>query len=154
MDSRDFPRRQCARKHSAAQDLTLPNNSDAAERGFVHASQAPRAASSRAVRRAWSSEFNRVLRQTGDLDQARRAGAELIAAALDCDELAFSIAKTICSEGSEACPPSHCPGLRTTAKQIGTAPWTSWSRRSLATGRPAIPTGRAKRMPCLRVLAM
>ena len=53
--------------------------------GSVTPSDAPKAAQSRAVRRAWASCVNRVLRQTGNLEKARRAGATLVMAALDCD---------------------------------------------------------------------
>src|SRR5207237_6595522 len=50
---------------------------------------APPAASSRALRCLWAAEMNRVLRRTGDLDEARRAGAEMLVAALDCDALVY-----------------------------------------------------------------
>jgi hypothetical protein len=51
----------------------------------VFPADAPKAAQSRAVRHAWASRVNHVLRTTGDLEMARRAGAELVMAALDCD---------------------------------------------------------------------
>lgn len=53
----------------------------------VAPADAPRAAQSRAVRRAWASRVNQVLRRTGNLEEARRAGAELVMAALDCDAI-------------------------------------------------------------------
>lgn len=48
---------------------------------------APPAASNRALRREWAAVANRVLRATRDPDAARRAGAEMLVAALDCDAL-------------------------------------------------------------------
>jgi len=64
-------------------------------RRAVTPADAPRAAQSRAVRRAWASEVNQVLRRTGDLEKARRAGAMLIMAALDVD----AITARACSTG-------------------------------------------------------
>ena len=54
----------------------------------VTSTDAPKAAQSRAVRRAWASVVNQVLRRTGDLEGGRRAGAELVMASLDCDAIA------------------------------------------------------------------
>ena len=53
--------------------------------GSVTLSDAPKATQSCAVRRVWASCVNRVLRQTGNLEKACRAGAALVMAALDCD---------------------------------------------------------------------
>ena len=50
---------------------------------------APPAASNRALRRLWAAEANRTLRATRDLDDARRAGAEMLLAALDCDAAVY-----------------------------------------------------------------
>lgn len=58
----------------------------------VIATDAPRAAFSRGVRRAWAAEVNRVLRETGDRERACKAGAVLIASALDCDAISHRVA--------------------------------------------------------------
>jgi hypothetical protein len=94
MDCRDLARRVCAHKHGGPVDPVLPRHLTSAERGFVHASDAPRAASSRAIRRAWASEVNRTLRRTRDRDQAFKDGAVLIMAAVDCDAFAAEVVKS------------------------------------------------------------
>jgi hypothetical protein len=50
---------------------------------------APPAAVNRTLRRSWAAEANRELRRTGEPDAARRAGAKILVAALDCDVIAF-----------------------------------------------------------------
>lgn len=52
---------------------------------IVRPADAPKALKGRAARRAWASEFNRVARTTGDDEVARRAGADLAMAVIDCD---------------------------------------------------------------------
>src|SRR6516162_816139 len=52
---------------------------------IVRATDAPKALKGRTARRAWASEYNRVARATGDQEAARKAGAELAMAAIDCD---------------------------------------------------------------------
>jgi hypothetical protein len=108
MGSQDLAPHACARNRNGRQipalpktlgDGTVPNtglseNSATAARGFVSTADAPRAACSRDVRRAWAAEVNRVLRQTGDRDQARRVGAVLVASALDCDALSATVRNT------------------------------------------------------------
>lgn len=59
----------------------------------VRASDAPKALKGRSARRAWASEFNRVLRATGDYQAARTAAADLAMAAIDCDAKAEAHAK-------------------------------------------------------------
>jgi hypothetical protein len=60
----------------------------------VRPADAPTALIGRSARRAWASEVNRVARRTGDIDQAREAGAWLAMAAIDCDAaLASHIAR-------------------------------------------------------------
>lgn len=61
-----------------------PNPNSSA--GFTVA-DAPPAAINRALRREWAAVANRTLRGTGDPDAARRAGAEMMVAALECDAL-------------------------------------------------------------------
>jgi hypothetical protein len=46
---------------------------------------APPATSNRALRREWAAVANTSVRRTGDPDAAQRAGAEMLAAALDLD---------------------------------------------------------------------
>jgi hypothetical protein len=105
MSSRDLAPHACARNCNGRQIPALPKtlgdgtlrntglseNSTTAVRGFVSAADAPRAACSRDVRRAWAAEVNRVLRQTGDRDQARAAGAVLVVSALNCDALCAAL---------------------------------------------------------------
>jgi hypothetical protein len=52
---------------------------------LVRAADAPKALKGRTARRAWASEFNRVARTTADQEVARRAGADLAMAVIDCD---------------------------------------------------------------------
>jgi hypothetical protein len=52
---------------------------------IVRAADAPKALKGRTARRAWASEYNRVARASGDQEAARRAGANLAIAAIDCD---------------------------------------------------------------------
>jgi hypothetical protein len=59
---------------------------------------APPAASNRALRRLWMAEANRILRRTGNPDAARRAAAEILVAALDCDAFVLQIAR-VAGEG-------------------------------------------------------
>ena len=54
---------------------------------------APPAAENRTLRRSWAAEANRVLRRTGDPDAARRRGAEMLVAALDCDVIAHETSR-------------------------------------------------------------
>ena len=79
----------------------------------VSVRDAPRAASSRNVRRAWVTEVNRVLRRTGDRRQALEAGAHLIMAALDCDALALMVSHAVDQRHSarhaNAAPPVTLP---------------------------------------------
>jgi hypothetical protein len=72
----------------------------------VSPSDAPRAARSRLMRRAWAAEVNRVIRRTGNPDAALRAGAGLIMAAIDCDAAA---AAHVAKAGGRTAPPLTLP---------------------------------------------
>jgi hypothetical protein len=53
------------------------------------AADVPPAAVNRELRRLWAAVANRTFRRTGGADAARRAGAEILVAALDCDALVY-----------------------------------------------------------------
>jgi hypothetical protein len=55
---------------------------------IVRAADAPKALEGRTARRAWASQVNRVARATGDQEAARKAGADLAVAMIDCDAIA------------------------------------------------------------------
>jgi hypothetical protein len=54
---------------------------------------APPAAVNRSLRREWAAVANAALNRTGDPDAAQRAGAEMLAAALDMDSRVAAIAR-------------------------------------------------------------
>ena len=57
------------------------------------AADAPPAAVNRALRRACVAEANRMLRRTDDPDAARRAGADVLVAASNCNTIACQAGK-------------------------------------------------------------
>jgi hypothetical protein len=72
----------------------------------VSPSDAPKAARSRLLRRAWAAEVNRIIRRTGDPDAALRVGAGLIMAAIDCDA---ATAAHVAKAGGRTAPPLTLP---------------------------------------------
>jgi hypothetical protein len=92
---------------------------------------APPAAVNRTLRRSWAAEANRVLRPTGDPDAARRAGAKILVAALDCDAIVYQIGRA-----ANAAVPVNLPiAARRREHNIDGAP-DRFAEIILAGGRP------------------
>jgi hypothetical protein len=67
--------------------MRLPHSRESGNNVLRHfgPAHAPPAASNRALHREWAAVANASLRRFGDPDAAQRAGAEMLAAALDPD---------------------------------------------------------------------